>query len=62
MRLAERRMNSYDLGFVFLHDGRLYRQIRDPNALLENAAAMSRIAKENPAFAGQADEQSAQRC
>jgi tetratricopeptide (TPR) repeat protein len=58
--LAERRRNSYDLGFVLLHAGGVYRQLRDPEALLENAAAMARIAKENPAFAGQTDEQAAE--
>jgi hypothetical protein len=59
LRLAERLMNSYDLGFVCLHTGLVYRLLREPNALLEMADAMRRIAKENPTFAGQADEQSA---
>jgi tetratricopeptide (TPR) repeat protein len=59
LRLAERLMNSYDLGFVCLHTGLLYRLLREPNALLEMAEAMRRIAKENPTFAGQADEHSA---
>jgi tetratricopeptide (TPR) repeat protein len=57
LRLAERRRNSYDLGFVLLHAGGVYLALRDPQALLQNAAAMSRIAKENPAFEGQTDEQ-----
>ena len=59
LRLAERLMNSYELGFVCLHAGLLYRLLRDPHALLEMAEAMGRIAQENPTFAGQADEQSA---
>jgi len=59
LRLAERLMNSYDLGFVCLHTGLLYRLLREPNALLEMADAMRRIAKESPTFAGQADELSA---
>jgi hypothetical protein len=57
LRLAELGMNSYELGFVCLHAGLLYRLLHDPISLLENAEAMGRIAKENPTFAGQADEQ-----
>ncbi|MGO9263479.1 MAG: AAA family ATPase [Candidatus Binataceae bacterium] len=57
--LAERNQNSYDVGFVRLHAAGVYLHIRDPQGLLETAAAMSALAKENPAYAGQADEHAA---
>jgi tetratricopeptide (TPR) repeat protein len=57
LRLAELGSNSYELGFIYLHAGLLYRLLHDPISLLESAGAMGRIAKENPTFAGPADEQ-----
>jgi tetratricopeptide (TPR) repeat protein len=59
VRLAERLKNSYYQGLVYLHASGVYLHLRDPQALLENAEAMGRLAKENPTFAGQADEHAA---
>jgi len=49
-------IGPYVEGIVRVHAAVLYLRLRDPQHILENANALSRIAKENPAFTGQANE------
>jgi class 3 adenylate cyclase/tetratricopeptide (TPR) repeat protein len=55
LRLAERRGNPFSLGYLHLSAVAAYVNLRDPQATLEHAEALRRLAGENPVFAGYAE-------
>jgi class 3 adenylate cyclase/tetratricopeptide (TPR) repeat protein len=54
LRLAERRRNPFSLGYVHLSAVGVHMILRDPQATLEHAETLGRLAGENPVFASYA--------